>query len=214
MRSATRLAAASIDSRFVMSQSKDWIALPARLVSSSNLAVGTALAISSAATRAPASMSASVHTAPSLPLAPVTTAMRLSREKRPFTEASRTRGHRVVRLAQHVERQEVVLVERLERSPADHLVEIVRRDAATWRLHDHVLRTDHVARWQVARNDQALAHLSDRRSLALVEFLLAVAHRLERAIEVTDHLAQPDRLERERVVGALHRAIQREVLFD
>ena len=43
----------------------------------------TRLPRSSAATRAPASSSASVQTAPSLPPAPVTTAMRLSREKRP-----------------------------------------------------------------------------------------------------------------------------------
>src|SRR5215204_3540085 len=214
MRSATRLAAASIDSRCVMSQSKQRIAGPARLVSSSNLAVGTALSISSAATRAPASMSASVHTAPSLPLAPVTTAMRLSREKRPFTEASRTRELGVVRLAQHVEREEVILVQRLECGPANDLVEIVWRDATSRRFHDHVLRADHMARRQVSRDDEALAHLDDWRVLAVVELFLAVAHRLERAIEVADHLAQADRLERERMVGAFHRAIQREMFFD
>ena len=35
-----------------------------------------------------------------------------------------------------------------------------------------------------------------------------------RAVEVAHHLAQADRLERERVVGALPRAVQREVLLD
>ena len=102
----------------------------------------------------------------------------------------------------------------IERDAAEHLVELVRRNAAARRLHDDVLGRQHVAARQVARHDEALAHLDDRRLLALVDLLDAVADRLVGALEVAHHLAQPDRLERERVVGALHRAVQREVLLD
>ena len=95
-----------------------------------------------------------------------------------------------------------------------HLLELVRRDAAAGRLHHDVVRGQHVARRQIAGDDQALAHLDDRRLLALVDLLASVAERLVGALEVAHHLAQADRLERERVVGPLHRTVQREVLLD
>src|SRR5688572_12344950 len=156
------------------------MAAPARRVSSSNRTVGTAPPRSSAATRAPASTSASVQTAPSLPPAPVTTATRLSSEKRPFiprplarcdperVEGSRTR-ELWVGFAQHVEREKVVFMKRLERDAADHLVQVVWGNASAGRFHHHVLRSEHVTARQVARNDEALAHFEDRRALALVQ---------------------------------------------
>src|SRR5262245_1217538 len=222
MRAATDTAAASIDARFVMSQSKHCTPSPTRCLTSSNRAVGTAVPRSSAATRAPASTSASTQIAPSFPLAPVTTAICWSREKRPLTDFARREPECVdwsrtrelwVGLAQHLEGQEVVLVKRLERDPPDDLVELVRRDPAARRLHDDVTRFEHVAARQIPGDDEALAHLDDRSTLAVVDLLGTVAHRFVRALEIAHHLAQTDRLERERMIGALHRAIEREVLL-
>ena len=50
--------------------------------------------------------------------------------------------------------------------------------------------------------------------LARIRRLRPVAEGDARAPEVADELAQADRLEREAVVGALHRAVEREVLLD
>src|SRR5436305_579057 len=89
------------------------------------------------------------------------------------------------------------LLTRTSGAPADHLVQLVRRDAAARRLHHDVVRADRVAAGQVARDDEALSHLGNRRLLALVDLLDAAAERAKRAIEVAYQLAQPDRLQRE-----------------
>src|SRR5688500_20251472 len=96
---------------------------PARSATVLYAADAGAPASSNAATRAPASSSASTHTGPSLPQAPVTTAVWLSSRKIGSITAgasvSRTR-ELCARLAQHLEREEVVLVERLQGDPSQH----------------------------------------------------------------------------------------------
>ena len=56
--------------------------------------------------------------------------------------------------AEDLEGKEVVLVERLQRRVAEHLVELVRRNAAAGRLHADVLARQHVTGRQVARDHQ------------------------------------------------------------
>ena len=66
----------------------------------------------------------------------------------------------------------------------------------------------------IAGDDEALAHLGDGRFFAVVKLLEAVTERLVRALEVANQLAQANRLQRERVIGALAGTVQREVLLD
>src|SRR5687768_5071666 len=197
---------------------------PARSATVLYAADAGAPASSNAATRAPASSSASTHTGPSLPQAPVTTAVWLSSRKiesittRPGCNQTRVSVSRprelCARLAQHLEREEIVFVNRLQRHPAEHVIEFVRRDPAARRLHHDVIPGQHVAGREIADNDQALAHLDDGRLLALVDLLVPVAERLAGALEIANHLSKADRLERKRMVGPLHRPVEGEMLFD
>src|SRR5688572_18186982 len=141
--------AVSRDARSVISQSRRTTDVPARAATSANAGDGDAVGRSNAATRAPASTSASTHTGPSLPHAPVTTAVWLSSRKigsittRPSEKPSRASGSRprelCARLAQHLERQEIVLVKLLQRDPAQDALDLVGRNAAARRFHDDVV---------------------------------------------------------------------------
>src|SRR6185503_20107174 len=163
----TACAAASIDCRLVMSMSARTTRSVKRSWTATNAGDAFAPGRSSAATRAPASSKASTQMGPSLPQLPVTTATWPSRLKRSLT--LRTRELRAL-LGQHVVRQEVVFVQRLGGDHAEHAVELVGRNAAARRLHHDVGGGEHVPARQVARHHEALAHLDDRRLLALVDF--------------------------------------------
>src|SRR5262245_3303589 len=171
---------------------------------------------SSPTTRAPAPASAAVHTGPRFPSAPVTTARRPAR---PSALIGRAHGRALRRprdqLLEVVEREGRVLGDRVAQRAADHRVELVRGKAAVRRrLQSEILSGERVTRRERAGGDELLAHLRDRVRLARMRDLVALAEREARALEVTDELAQADRLEREAVVGALHRSVEREVLLD
>ena len=70
-----------------------------------------------------------------------------------------------------------------------------------------------MARRQAAGHDEPLAHLRDRGDLAVVDPLHAVTERHACAAQVAHHLAEPLRLEGERVVGALPGVVDGEVLL-
>src|SRR5438093_6654797 len=166
--------------------------------------------ISTPTTVAPASASAAVQTGPSVPSAPVTTAMWPSRRSALIFAAQRRAG-RLERIGEQIlevlERQRRILRDRMAQRAPDHGVQLVRRQPVAGRLQPQVLAAQHVARGERGGGDDLLAHLPDRIVLARIRRFRPVAERDVRAMEVANELAQPDRLQREAVVGALHRAV-------
>ena len=65
---------------------------------------------------------------------------------------------------------------------------------------------DDMTGWQVARDYEASAHLQ-MGAFSLSNLFTPSAKGRRRAFEVSHHLAKAERLERERVVGTLHRAV-------
>src|SRR5262245_14150799 len=118
-----------------------------------------------------------------------------------------------VRLAQHLEREEIVLFQRPQRHAAEDAFQLVRWNATAWRLHDDVRPTKQVPARQITSDDEALAHLGDGVLFSFVDLLDAVAERFVRALEIANHLAQANGLERKGMIGPLARTVQREVLL-
>jgi len=67
---------------------------------------------------------------------------------------------------------------------------------------------------EVARRHQPLCHLVERPHLRFVRLLLARAERLDCALEIAHHAPQAGGLQAERLIGALPRPVQGEVLFE
>src|SRR4051812_6426607 len=193
---------------------------PSRTASSAARSVTSASSTSMPITSAPACASASHQIGPSLPRAPVTSAT--SPASAPCIGRRLARGsvavaggqRRAVARLDDLEGQRVVAHERPAQAMADEALELVGRQSVARRLEREVALAQDVPGGQVARGDDLLGHLGDRRDLALVDALLAIAERHVEALEVAAHLAQPLGLERELVVGALHDAAEGEVLLD
>src|SRR2546425_2357750 len=168
-------------------------------------------------TTIPASTSADDQTGPSLPSAPVTMATRPARPSALIVAAQRDAGRLEgfrQQLLEVLEGERRVLPERVAERAADDVLQLVGRKPVARRLEREVLPAQDVPGRKRGRGDDLLAHLLDRRALARVRRLRPVAERDARAPEVAHELAQPDRLQREAVVGALQRAVEREVLLD
>ena len=109
----------------------------------------------------------------------------------------------------------LLLGERARERPPDQVVERVGRQAAVGRrLRDEVTVGEHVAGRQRARGDELLPHLLQRLLLARERPLDAVADRDRDAPQVAHELAHALGHQGERVVGALRRVAEREVLLD
>src|SRR3954470_9577491 len=117
-------------------------------------------------------------------------------------------------LADVVLGQRRIARERLVERATDELVEPRWRNAVGGRLGGQVLLAQDVRGGEIAGRNELLGHLEDRLDLALVAALLAAAQRHVDPAQVANHLPHALRLERERVVGAAHGAVEGEVLLD
>src|SRR5712692_6860729 len=168
-------------------------------------------------TTIPAPSSADDQTGPRLPSAPVTMATRPARPSALIAAAQRDAGRLEgswKELLEVLEGERRVLAQRVAERTADDVLQLVGRKPVARGLEREVLSAQDVPGRKRGRGDDLLAHLLDRRALARVRRLRPVAERETRALEVAHELAQPHRLQREAMVGALQRAVQREVLLD
>src|SRR5215211_3029105 len=166
-------------------------------------------------TRAPAPARALTQTGPSFPSAPVTMASEPSSGR--SSDIERTVGAgRDLRdgLLQQLEGERRLLVHRLAQRSAEEALDLVRRQPIARRLGGDVRGAEHVPGGKRSRRHELLRHLHRRHDLAGIHLLRPVAEGDVRPLEVADHLREPLRLEREGMVGAAHRAVEREVLLN
>src|SRR5438105_3068376 len=140
----------------------------------------------------PALDRASHQTGPRFPRAPVTTATEPSSPASPVIGRAGQRLLHQLRnqLLEQLEGERHLLGNWVAQRASHQPLELVGGQSISGGLEREILGTQHVACRQVARRDDLLRHLEDRRGLAGVHRLGPVTEREPRAPQVADHLSE------------------------